>query len=183
MKARSWAMLLITSGTALLFNGCATAPQVAPLQETAAKLVQKDPLNPEAWVEYGRAALFSNNLSAAEMAFRRALSLNENYLPAYKHLGMVLVTIKRFTDAKVNYEHALHISEKDSELWTAYGYCLVDLGNKKEAIEAFKKSIEANTNAVAVVSAHLGLSGIFRTTGDELSAKREIQEAVKLIQR
>lgn len=169
-------------GTGNLFvitNPYEVATEPSPLLGVAADVVLKDPQNPQCWVEYGRACLFSNNHQGAEMAFGQALKLNDKYPPAYKHLGIVLVNSQRYQDAKEVYEQALQITE-DSELWTAYGYCLVDLGDDKKALEAFQKSLEVSTDPVSVVSARLGASVLLRRQGDHEGAQREYAEALKI---
>lgn len=136
--------------------------------------------NPENWVESGRARLLAKDLRGAETAFRQALRLDDKYLPAYKHLGLVLVELKRYQETKDIYEQALlRISDEDSELWTAYGYCLVNLDNDNKALEAFQRSINLNNNSVAVISARLGASALLRRRGDIVGAQREYEEALK----
>lgn len=175
MSIACWVMLVF------IFSGCATShSKVHPLQRAAAQVVLKDPQNPEYWVEYGRASLFSNNPQGAEMAFRWALQLNEQYLPAYRHLGLVLVNLGRYKDADEVYEKATKIFDKDSELWAGYGYLLVDLGKDKKALEAFRRSIELNTDTVSVVSARLGSSVLLRRQGDEAAGQREYEEALRI---
>jgi len=145
----------------------------------SAQVVLKDPGNPECWVEYGRASMFSNNPNGAEMAFRRALELNKNYLPAYKHLGAVLVNMQRYQDAEKVYEQALHICSNDSALLTAYGYCLVDSGKDNEALGVFRQSIKSDADPLSVVSARLGASALLHRQGDEVSAKAEYKKALQ----
>lgn len=161
-------------------SGCAPSAKGPPLQRAAEQMVLKDPQNPEYWVEYGRAALFSNNPQGAEQAFRNALRLNEQYLPAYKHLGLVLVNTGRAQEAESVYERALQLFEQDSESWTAYGYCLLEAGNDTKALEAFRRSTELNTDPTAVISARLGAAALFRRQGDDVQAQAEYEEAVKV---
>lgn len=148
-------------------------------KEVKALKKKLDSNTPEYWIEYGRASLLFNNLQSAIIGFRRALDLNPQYLPAYKHLGMLLLNLKYYNDAKEIYEEAIQVFAEDSELWTSYGYCLIDLGNNKEALEAFQRSIELNTDPSSVVSARLGASALLKRQGDKAAAKREYEEAVK----
>jgi tetratricopeptide (TPR) repeat protein len=164
----------------VIFSGCTATPPVSPLQSAAGEVVLKDPRNPERWVEYGRACFLSNNPYGAELAFKKAIQLNGKYIPAYKHLGLVLVTLQRKSEAEEIYKQALKISDSNSELWTAYGYCLIDLGRDKQASQAFQRSITLNTDPVSVISARLGVSALLHRQGDETGAQREYEEAVRI---
>jgi tetratricopeptide (TPR) repeat protein len=182
MKESQKLFIAILCGTmmALVFSGCNTTPPMSPLQKAATEIVLKDPANPERWVEYGRACLLSDNPYGAELAFKKAIQLNEKYIPAYKHLGLVLVTLQRQSEAEEVHKQALKISDSDSELWTAYGYCLIDLDKDKQALEAFQWSISLNTNPTSVISARLGASALLRRQGDEVGAQREYEQAVSI---
>lgn len=162
--------------------GCATTgrqPSLS-LQSLGQEAIKKDPQNPASWVEYGRLSLYAKDPEEAKKAFRKAIELDEKHVPAYKQLGLILMTEKKHREAEQIYLAALKAQEKDSELWTAYGYCLSDMGNPSKALDAFKKSVEANTSPVSVVSAHLGASGLLQQRGDEAGAKREYNAAVKI---
>lgn len=160
--------------------GCATIPKVSPLQQTAGEIVLKNPKNPESWVEYGRACFFSDNSQGAEMAFKQALQLDEKYLPGYKHLGLVLVKLQRYQDAQKVYEQAIRVSDGDSELWTAYGYCLVDVGDSGGASKAFRRSVELNTDPLSVISARLGAAALLHRQGNKNALRREYEETLKI---
>jgi len=165
---------------ACIMASCAANRAASPLQSVAQETVIKDPMNPESWVEYGRISLYSKDPKEAERAFRKAIEVDKKFLPAYKHLGLLLMTGGRHQEAQQVYLMALKMNKKDSELWTAYGYCLADMGESGKALEAFNKSVEANTSPVSVVSARLGSSGVLQKMGDEGGAKREYDEAVKI---
>lgn len=150
-----------------------------PIQRTAANLIIHDIYNYNYWFEYGRTALLSNDNYGALVAFNAAIQLNKKCLPAYKHLGLLLVSCKRYKKAKEIYEMVLY-EQKDSELLSAYGYCLFDLGKDNQALEAFKESIKTNSDPISVASARLGASAILKRQGDEVAAEHEFEEATKI---
>jgi tetratricopeptide (TPR) repeat protein len=135
--------------------------------------------DPVSWLEYGRASLFAKNFQEAEAAFRRALQMNNQYLPAYKHLAISLLYQQRKKEAASVYQQAFQVTENDSEIWTGYGYCLLDLGKESEALKAFQRSIATNSDSFSVVSARLGASALFFRQGNKVAAQREYEEAVK----
>ena len=168
----------------IVFMGCATdtttSPKKLTLVDATIEVLSKDPENPECWLEYGRASLLSKNPLAAEYAFKRAIDLDKHYLPAYKHLGLILTRQRKFDEAKRYYELALNLWNKDSELWTAYGYCLHDLGLKEDALLAFRKAVKISSDFPSVVSARLGACVLLRRMGRKDAAKHEYQEAAKI---
>jgi Tfp pilus assembly protein PilF len=164
----------------VLLGACASTRCPSTLQGSAKESATKNPNSPEYWVECGRGSLYSRDGKDAEQAFRRAIDLDWNFLPAYKHLGLLLVSAKRPAEAEKIYLQALKLNERDSELLTGYGYCLSAMGLPDRALKTFYKSAEANSNQVAVISALLGASGILEKRGDRQGADREYAEALKI---
>jgi tetratricopeptide (TPR) repeat protein len=65
--------------------------------------------NPQAWFAQGQAALQSNDLAAAEAAFRRVLSIDPQSGAAYANLGVVAMRRKQW-------DHALVLLQKAEKL-------------------------------------------------------------------
>ncbi|MGA2028420.1 MAG: ankyrin repeat domain-containing protein [Syntrophobacteraceae bacterium] len=152
-----------------------------PLQKGASDLVANDPNNVGFWIEYGRACLLSNNPHGAEMAFLRAIQLDPECQLAYRHLGLILMTLERYEDAEKVYQKALEINPSESGATrTAYGYCLVALGRDEEALSAFRTSCELNADVPSVISAKLGISALLLRRGDTKGAEREYKAAIEL---
>lgn len=110
-----------------------------------------------------------------ESSLRKAIALDERYLPAYKLLGVTLTDLKRPAEARDLYRKALTMSGGDSELLTAHGYCLVNLGDDAGALANFTKSIQENTSAMAVVSARIGRAALLEKSGDKQGAEKEYE--------
>jgi tetratricopeptide (TPR) repeat protein len=80
-------------------------------------------------------------LMEAEAMCKRLMRLRPN-LPNYMDTyAWVLYKLEKYEDAKNLFEQALKTSS-DATIWEHYGRTLIELNQKKEAIEAFKLAIK-----------------------------------------
>lgn len=110
-----------------------------------------------------------------ESSLCKAIALDEHYLPAYKLLGLVLNDLNRPAEARAIYQKALTFAGRDSELLTAYGYCLVNNGDDKGALANFTQSIRENTSPMSVISARIGRAALLEKSGDKQAAEKEYE--------
>jgi tetratricopeptide (TPR) repeat protein len=107
-----------------------TAIQSGEYQKAAdllRKQVEADPEDQEAWFNLGLAYLFSENLNAAEEAFRRTTRLSPAYSPSYDRLGYIYEKRKQYRRALESYRKAYELDKK---------------AETRESVERVQKRIE-----------------------------------------
>ena len=70
-----------------------------------------------------------------------AISISQNYAPAYAMRGLVLYYINELDSADKDFKRALSLNEKDPEINNNYGWYLCHTGRVKESIEYFQKAL------------------------------------------
>lgn len=151
-----------------------------PISRDELTILLKGLNNPINWVIYGKLAFFCKNFQAAELAFRQALEINNTYLDAYKLLALTEIANGQNFIAKYTYDEAIKNCPGDSALFTSYGYCLLDNNEVENAINAFKKSVQINSDPVSVASAKLGLAGIYKRHGENELSRAEYEGSLQI---
>ena len=105
----------------------------------------------------GNALLSEGRIADAERMYRKAISLNPRYMPAYYNLGNVLRMQRRFEEALTAYETALSLSPDDYEIWMNKGATLIELGRPAEARQAFSRAHELMPTAAEAL-VNMGLA-------------------------
>lgn len=137
--------------------------------------------NPQTRVNLGFVYLDQGKLDMAEAEFRKALSGDVGYAPAYYHLGVVamksgeddkaLVLLKeaviRYPERKERpFEHETH---------NALGLLLAKKGKKDQAIEEYKKAIEVRPD---IKDARLNLANLYMDSGAYDKAAEEFKSVL-----
>jgi len=151
-----------------------------PVSRDELTILLKDLNSPINWVIYGKLALFCKNFQTADLAFRQALEINNMYLDAYKLLALTEIANGHKISAKYTYDEAIKNCSGDSGLFTSYGYCLLDNNEVENAINAFKKSVQINSDPVSVASAKLGLAGIYKRHGENELSRAEYEGSLQI---
>ena len=88
------------------------------------------------WADEGR------NLDRAEQMIRSALKSNPDNAAYLDSMGWVLFKRGRYAEAKEHLEKAANAEQADDPvLWDHFGDCLLQLGDRKGAMDAFDKAI------------------------------------------
>lgn len=66
---------------------------------------------------------------------RKAVAADPAYAPAYHALGLVYAYIGEMATAQLNFDQAIRLAPKDSEINNSYGWFLCSQGREKEGIE------------------------------------------------
>lgn len=104
------------------------------------------PRNAEAWRMLGEAYLRVGNLDSAEIAARRALSIDDERPEPYMTLSDVLAGRKNHKEAISTLRRAMKNKAATSPLLTHLGFLLLSLDSLDQAIVAFSQAKEANPN-------------------------------------
>lgn len=105
----------------------------------------------------GNALLKEGQIAEAERMYRKAISLNPSYMPAYYNLGGALRMQRRFEEALTAYETALSLSPNDFEIYMNKGATLIELGRPADALQAFSRAHELMPTAAEAL-VNMGLA-------------------------
>jgi tetratricopeptide (TPR) repeat protein len=108
--------------------------------------VDSSPKNLDAWRMLGEAYLGLNKIDSAEIAARRAMSINDERPEPYILLSNVFVSRKNYPEATRTLRSAIRAKVSPSELLTHLGYVLLQQDSLDQAIVSFSQAIEANPN-------------------------------------
>ena len=100
-----------------------------------------------AWYyERGRALHQKGKLSDSERAYKKAISISREFVPAYNNLGNVLLDRGRLKQATDTYRKALDLSPDHPMLLNNLGNALQLQGENKKALRWLNKAITKNPN-------------------------------------
>ncbi|MEM8831900.1 MAG: tetratricopeptide repeat protein, partial [Cyanobacteria bacterium P01_G01_bin.19] len=75
-----------------------------------------------------------------------AISIDENFAPAWRNKGLILETMDRNEESLAAYDRALSLDAQDYNTWTNKGFSLYKLERYQEAKQSFEKALEINPN-------------------------------------
>jgi cellulose synthase operon protein C len=120
----------------------------------------------------GRAYLGLGDASSATGAFNRALAAQPEYAPAQLGAAQTSLIARDYQKALKMVDAALVTAPKFAEAWYVKGDILVAQGQRDAALEAYRKSAEAQRDSVAAHSASVSL----------LIQDEKLEEAAKQLQ-
>jgi eukaryotic-like serine/threonine-protein kinase len=113
------------------------------------KALQFDPRNPEVLLEKARTLRDLDRRAEEEGLYRGILVDRPNYWPAYNELGLVLYRHGDYQKAAEAFAEGCAVAPKVALLQTNLGTMNLLLNRKKEAEEAFLRSLEREPNEIA----------------------------------
>lgn len=120
----------------------------------------------------------SGDLTQAANAYEKAIDINPTFLPSLCNLAVVRYKLKQYAEAESLYKMALRLTKgKDARLHYSLGNVLRDQKRYDEALEQFKKSVEADAS---FAFAHNGLASTYYCLDNLDQAEKEGRLAIKL---
>jgi len=102
------------------------------------------PASRDAQVRYARAVAYLSigeyKKAGTDLAF--AVVLDRTFLPAYRHLGFVLLTMGKELAAIRVLKAAIAIDPDFSDAWCVLGDVYLDLGEADKALDAFERALD-----------------------------------------
>ena len=131
----------------------------------------------------GYVYLSREDLDDASAEFRQSIELDSKY--SSPHVGLAYVYLKqqgRGLDAISEAQKAIQIDpeSRSANSYDVLGEALYSIGNRQEAIKAFRKSIKIDPK---LATPHGGLAKIFLADGKKTEAIAERQKALELAQK
>jgi Flp pilus assembly protein TadD len=122
----------------------------AQVLEQAIKL---DPDNAEAHLRLGMSYAALDRKPESDDEYKKAIELFKKKVDddpkdaaAFFYLGEAYNFLHRDEDATRNYRQATQLNEKDEEAWYQLGMSLIKLARYTEAVNAFQKALELDSN-------------------------------------
>jgi len=112
-------------------------------------------------------------------AYRRALSLDADYVDAHVNLGRLLHEQDNAAGAAVHYRRAVELAPADGTAWFNLGVALEDLEQLHDALHAYEKAAETDPEDAA--DAHYNAAGILERLGDRTAALRHLKQYRDLV--
>ena len=125
---------------ALMLAGCAnTAP--GPMAEIKPVLRVSNEAGPAAWYQLGRYYQGQGRHDRAELAFRRALLLDDSNADAYNALGATLAARGRLAEAVEAFQSGLRVAPKAAYIHANLGRAYLLQGQRDEALAELQAAL------------------------------------------
>ena len=141
---------------------------------------EQDPAAPDAAKkEFQKASQLANKGLAEEAIerYKRAISIYPNYVMAHNDLGVQYLDLKRFAEARVEFETAIEISAKAFNPHLNMGILLVTQRQFSEALDQLREAESLDSSSPA---AHLYLGITAEETDDLEAAERHLRTALSI---
>jgi len=168
--ADSWLLLSLYGD---LTNMKATG-RAMPMIEKALEI---DPESAEAFAALGLARWQIGQLDAGESAFRQAIKLNNDYVPAYLWLGGLLGELGRLPEENQILQQAMEIDPLNELLAINFAGNLSRRGDDKAGIELLEELIALRPDSATLLKT---ISGHVMKSGDLVAAWRYANQSYEL---
>src|SRR5207237_5835692 len=92
----------------------------------------------------GLISIYDYDWATAEREFKRAIELRSGYATAHHWYAILLVTLGRFEEARVEAERALELDPASTIVNNMLGVVFFESRDYEKAIAAFRKTLELN---------------------------------------
>jgi Flp pilus assembly protein TadD len=158
---------------ALIFQG-----KDAEARKWAQQAIQYNPENYRAWYQLG----FIDSRSDKEAAiadYEKAVSIQGNFAPLRRDLGMLYYEQKKYADATRHFNKAIELGMNDATLYNFLGISYSRTKQFPKAIASYEKALQKDP---ALAEAHLNLGFTYEQLNRKSLADREYRRACKLKQ-
>ncbi len=133
----------------------------AATEKVYQEIVEKIPQNYFALSNLAAVQIESGKLTAAEVALKKAIALNDQDSFAYTNLGILYSRQGKFAEAISALEKAISLNEKDAVAHNYLGVCLGQKEQREGAEKEFKRAIDLIQD---YPDAHFNLAVLYATT-------------------
>jgi len=143
------------------------------------KATGSNPENYRAWYELG---LFEaeNELTAAQASYQRAITIQPNFSPAQRELGVLLFNQKNYAAAVPRFEKAIALGLEDAQLDNFLGICYNQTHQLQKSIRTHLAALKLDPK---LAEAHLNLAYDYQLLHQPKAAREEYQRACDLEQK
>ncbi|PKG97492.1 tetratricopeptide repeat protein [Paraglaciecola sp. MB-3u-78] len=113
------------------------------------KAIAISPTEVDAYIELGEIYSAQKKFDNAEASFLRAIDLKRNYWKAYEALANFYYTKEQYSDSANTYEIVARLTPDSSKGYLGKGSAYWMLGDTKQALQAYERSLELNPSRQA----------------------------------
>jgi len=121
----------------------------------------------------GLISVYDYDWATAEREFKRAIELRSGYATAHHWYAILLLTLGRFEEARVEAERALALDPASTIVNNMVGVVFYESRNYEKAIAAFRKTLELNPGFMPTREV---LACAYATTGRKADALAELDQ-------
>ncbi|MFY9562227.1 MAG: sulfatase-like hydrolase/transferase [Terriglobales bacterium] len=138
------------------------------------KALQSNPQNYRAWYQIG--LLAANDAAAAQSAYEQAITIQPNFPPGQRELGMLFFQQKNYAAAAPHVEKAIALGLEDAQLHNLLGICYSRTNRLQKAIQSYHASLKLDPK---LADAHLNLAYALQRIGEPHQAQLEYLAACR----
>ena len=147
--------------------------------EVVSEIVRIDPQDAVAWTKLGALHQSRNDLSEAEIAFKRALSVRKDYVPALMNLGILKAVNKEYPAAVELFLLASVADPANARAFRLLGEAYLHNRKGSLGLEALDKALALDP--IGMADAHLLKARLFDLAGAKKQAADEYREFLKKV--
>jgi choline-sulfatase len=140
------------------------------------KAQQSNPQNYRAWYQMGLLEAESNAV-AAQTFYEKTVSIQPNFPPGQRELGIILFRQKNYAAAAPHLEKAIALGLEDAHLHNYLGICYSRTNRLSEALKSYRAALKLDST---LAEAHLNLGYALQRQGDLAHARPEYDAACRL---
>src|SRR6266851_2327941 len=140
------------------------------------KAVSINPQNYRAWYETGLLDAGSNP-AAALSAYQKAVTVQPNFYPGQRELGMAFFNQKDYIAAAPHLEKAISLGLGDAHLHNYLGICYSRTNRLEKAVRSYRLASKLDPS---LAEAHLNLAFALQRMQEPAAARTQYKEACKL---
>ena len=140
------------------------------------KALQYNPQNYRAWYELG-SLRSKTDRSAGAAAYGKAVSIQPNFAPGWRELGMLQAQQRNYQEAAKALSRAVELGLGDAKLFNFLGIAYSRTSRLRQAIEAYQTALQVDPQ---LAEAHLNLAYAYEQINKPLPARQEYREACRL---
>ena len=158
-------------GRALNFQG-----KSAQAKQWLQHALSLNPQNFRAWFELARAQA-REDMGAATASLEKVISIQPNFAPAYRELGLLQLRQEKYAEASGNLEKAVQLGLADAATYNYLGITYSRTNRLKLAVSSYRRALASKAN---FAEAHLNLGLAYQRLNQQAQAQREYAIACRL---
>jgi arylsulfatase A-like enzyme/Tfp pilus assembly protein PilF len=144
------------------------------------KALHQNAQNYRAWYELAWIESKAGQPGEAQPALEKALSIQRNFGPAQRDLGMLYFGLKDYASAAPHLRMATELGLKEASLFNYLGVCYSRMGKLSQAVASYQEALKLDRS---LAEAHLNLAYAYQRINRPKTAQEEYGAACKLEQR
>lgn len=152
------------------------AGNAAEARQWLQKALQYNPQNYRAWYELG-AIETKTNPAAAAADFEKAVSIQPNFAPVRRSLGMLRFEQKNYSEAARQLARAVALGVEEAPAYNFLGISYSRTGQLQKAVDSYSQALKLDPG---LAEAHLNLAYAYQRLNRAKAAEEEYRTACKL---